>query len=297
MTSRPRILRFSARLGFSAAARVVPARRCAPRSLMYHSVDDSGSLLSISPKNLRLQLAWLRQNDFTGLTADEFIAAARSHDPAPNTIFITFDDGYQNLLTDGVPLLQEFNFSATVFIPTDFVGSTIDAFRREYPSTYTLGGAATTAHSDIDSSIEHCAALPVMTWDEIARAKAAGVDIQSHSAAHHVLPRLAPNELADDLARSRAAIENHLGHRADLICYPYGACTAKVAAAAAHAGYSAGVLGDRFAPPRNVMQLARVGVNDSITTDDLAYLLSSAADCEAALRRRLRPAPSHEVQS
>ena len=69
-----------------------------PRVLMYHSVDDSGSVLSVTRDQLRRHLQILRELGFRGLSLDEFCrrAVAGTLVGTQPEVLLTFDDGYQN---------------------------------------------------------------------------------------------------------------------------------------------------------------------------------------------------------
>ena len=47
-----------------------------------------------------------------------------------NLIVLTFDDGFRNFYTEAFPVLQQHGFTATVFLPTAFIGDRPRAFAR-----------------------------------------------------------------------------------------------------------------------------------------------------------------------
>ena len=62
----------------------------------------------------------------------------------------------------------------------------------------------------------------VMTWDHIRTLARAGMDVESHTRRHRVLQTLAPEQLADELAGSRADLEAQLGRPVRALAYPVG---------------------------------------------------------------------------
>jgi peptidoglycan/xylan/chitin deacetylase (PgdA/CDA1 family) len=62
----------------------------------------------------------------------------------------------------------------------------------------------------------------VMTWTHVRNLRAAGMDVQSHTASHRVLQTLAPHDLERELVTSRAVLEDVLGEPVRAISYPVG---------------------------------------------------------------------------
>jgi peptidoglycan/xylan/chitin deacetylase (PgdA/CDA1 family) len=87
-----------------------------------------------------------------------------------------------------------------------------------------------------------------------------GISVQSHGVAHRALSQLEPEELEDEVAGSKARLEDELETAVELFAYPYGvAGEAEVRAALVRAGYRGACLygggivsaaGDPFALPR-----------------------------------------------
>ncbi len=57
---------------------------------------------------------------------DIVLAVSRGESPPAAAFAVTFDDGLANNVTFAIPMLQEFTFPATFFIPSAFVGSSRD---------------------------------------------------------------------------------------------------------------------------------------------------------------------------
>jgi peptidoglycan/xylan/chitin deacetylase (PgdA/CDA1 family) len=62
----------------------------------------------------------------------------------------------------------------------------------------------------------------VMTWDQVAALRRAGMGVQSHTRTHRVLQTLEPAALDDELRGSRRALENVLGEPVRAVSYPVG---------------------------------------------------------------------------
>jgi peptidoglycan/xylan/chitin deacetylase (PgdA/CDA1 family) len=62
----------------------------------------------------------------------------------------------------------------------------------------------------------------VMTWDQVAALRRAGMGVQSHTRTHRVLQTLDEATLADELHGSRRALEDVLGEPVRAVSYPVG---------------------------------------------------------------------------
>lgn len=99
--------------------------------LMYHRVCEGiNDRLTITPGQLKNHFQYLKDNGYTPLSISEFLSVVKGEKPfVPNSVLLTFDDGYENNLTLAYPLLKSFNFKATFFI----IGNTIDGTAAEEP--------------------------------------------------------------------------------------------------------------------------------------------------------------------
>jgi peptidoglycan/xylan/chitin deacetylase (PgdA/CDA1 family) len=82
-----------------------------------------------------------------------------------------------------------------------------------------------------------------MGWDEVRSLARAGIEFASHTVAHPILTRLAPQAVAEELRQSKRAIEDELGSECHSVVYPNGtpdAFSPEVADAARQSGYSLG---------------------------------------------------------
>lgn len=86
--------------------------------LMYHRIwPNQRDGLTITPEDLRAQWTSLRDAGYVCLTMERFLKIVRGAEHPPKKCFLlTFDDGYQNNLHYAYPLLQEFDWEATIFI-------------------------------------------------------------------------------------------------------------------------------------------------------------------------------------
>jgi peptidoglycan/xylan/chitin deacetylase (PgdA/CDA1 family) len=162
---------------------------------MYHAVNDLRDPLSIqvTPDRLRKQLHLLRSLGLRGVSMAELLAG---DGPGGRLVGLTFDDGYTDFATTAVPILAEFDFSATVFMVAGHVAGSNEwdpPPRRE-----------------------------LMTADQLKRVHAAGHEVGSHGWHHKRLAGLPSRELVEEVHASKAALENIIAAPVHGFCYPYG---------------------------------------------------------------------------
>ncbi len=174
--------------------------------LTYHSLDETGSVLSISPQVFAEQMSILK-----GLRARVIpLAEARrvphgsaTHEPV---VAITFDDGFRNVYDYGLPILERYGFQATVFLVTDYCGKT-NSWPGQ-PSWVTP--------------------QPLLRWAEVIEMSKAGVTLGSHSRTHPDLRTVSAARLREEMIFSKKAIEDATGRPVETLAYPYGACDGRV---------------------------------------------------------------------
>lgn len=103
---------------------VVPA-------LMYHHVENEADATKEGHKNLtvdagifRSQMEFLKSHGYTVIGMENLINFFENHSPLPaKPVILTFDDGYSDIAQNAVPVLTEFGFKATLFIPTGLMNN------------------------------------------------------------------------------------------------------------------------------------------------------------------------------
>jgi peptidoglycan/xylan/chitin deacetylase (PgdA/CDA1 family) len=231
--------------------------------LCYHAVsEDWPADLSVAPAVFESQLRGLLRKGYRATT----LSGRRASDPAGKTLVVTFDDGYLSTLTLAAPIMARLGVPGTVFVPSSFVGQG----EMSWPGIDRwLGGP-------------YREELRALSWEQVGTLAESGWEIGSHTASHPKLTQLDEPRLAAELGESKAVIEAQLGLPCPTIAYPYGDVDARVAAAAAAAGYACGVgLPARWTEDSDQMQLPRVGVYNGQSPAKLALKTS-------ALTRRVR---------
>jgi peptidoglycan/xylan/chitin deacetylase (PgdA/CDA1 family) len=123
-------------------------------------------------------------------STNQLITQSTSHLPDPNQpinqstnyVVLTFDDGYLDFYTQAFPVLRQYGFTATVFLPTDYIDGSRPGLRGK----------------------KH------LTWDLVAELNKSGIDFGSHTCSHPQLYDLQPNEIELELRKSKETIESNL---------------------------------------------------------------------------------------
>lgn len=165
--------------------------------LMYHSIDPSGSVISVDPATFRRQGEWLA----SGRVRVVDLAEVERGEPEEDVVALTFDDGFANFGEVAAPVLRDLGLPATVFVVTDRVGTTNEWDGRPSPGI---------------------PSLPLLDWDGLGRVAGAGITLGAHTRRHPRLSRLAPAEQRAEIEGSAARLEAETGRRPAAFAYPYG---------------------------------------------------------------------------
>ena len=94
--------------------------------LLYHRVASATTdpwRLAVSPPHFAEHLEVLR-NAFRPLTVGELVEALQGRRLPPRGVAVTFDDGYADNLLAGLPLLEQYEVPATVYLTAGYIGTT-----------------------------------------------------------------------------------------------------------------------------------------------------------------------------
>jgi len=168
--------------------------------LTYHSIDPSGSPISMSEEVFRAQVTWLARGHVRVMSIDALMRLS----PQTDAVALTFDDGFVNFGDIAGPLLIEHGLPATVFVVSDAVGRT-----NRWP-----GGR--------DRGVPE---MSLLNWATLGRLGEQGIEIGAHTRTHVNLARLAPERLTDEIIGSAERIRAETGRAPTSFAYPYGGVT------------------------------------------------------------------------
>jgi peptidoglycan/xylan/chitin deacetylase (PgdA/CDA1 family) len=164
----------------------ISADKEAGRSAYYRTCTD--------PEVFREHLKSLARDGYktVGL-ADAVRTLEEGTRTAEKLVVLTFDDGYADFFTGAFPALDSFGYTATVFLPTAYVGDSPRGFNGR----------------------------TCLTWGQIRELQQAGIEFGSHTVTHPQLTTLAAAEIRHEVQASKEEIEDRLGRPVKSFSYPY----------------------------------------------------------------------------
>lgn len=167
--------------------------------LMYHSITDGDESnvgpyyrTKTSPAVFAAQMRYLHQNGYTACSPEQAIRQLQTQ-AADKLVVITFDDGYRDFYRHAFPILNQFGYSATVYLPTAYIGESPLQFK----------------------------GTDCLIWAEVRELSKHGILFGSHTVTHPWLRELSRAAINDELANSKNAIEEKLGCAVKSFAYPY----------------------------------------------------------------------------
>lgn len=229
--------------------------------LAYHQVEPlhrrrpARAGLVIDTISFQRQLLLLRALGYRAIDLDQLAAALAGERRLPRrAVVLTFDDGYHGVCDWALPLLRRYRYTATCFL----IAEDFDATRSAVAER----------------------AFPTLTHAQVQTMLASGMGIGAHSYSHPRLTDLPPEQASDEIARSKAVLEQAFGQSISAFCYPYGAHNAEIAQSVAQAGYRC-ALGTTFGRqhrPSDTYALRRIPVGAEQSLAAFAYRLRWASD-------------------
>lgn len=169
--------------------------------LMYHSISSGNQnhvhpyfKTNTDPSVFLNQMSYLACNDYRVISIAEALKIMHNGKNIQNKyVVITFDDGFQDILTNALPVLNKFNFKATVYLPTYFISEEGRFFK----------------------------GIRCLNWQEVIEIQSNNIEIGSHTVTHPQLVSLTEKEVENELFFSKTVIEEKLGRSCNSFSYPY----------------------------------------------------------------------------
>lgn len=172
--------------------------------LLYHRLDIPGTKWSVTEKQLRWQLAWLREREYESVTVSQILDSLRGvRSLASRSVAVTIDDGARDA-PQFAEILAEYGYTGTYFAPTEM---------------------------DLSAT-------------QVRELAAMGGEIGGHTTSHSDLSKLDRRTQLAEIADNKAFLEDLVGEAVCSFSYPYGMYDGHTVEVLKQAGYGAAVDGD-----------------------------------------------------
>ncbi len=143
----------------------------------------------------------LHENGYRSCTLAETMSFLKSpFDSDVKRVAITFDDGYSDFYQNAFPIMSQFNLTATVYLPTGYIGDRTLKFKGR----------------------------DCLTWTEVRELHKYGISFGSHTVSHPQLSSLDRARIDTEIADSKETIEDRVGCAVDSFAYPYAFPQARI---------------------------------------------------------------------
>ncbi len=235
--------------------------------LMYHSISYAYTRkfrpFTVSPTLFAKQMEYIYQHGYTPITVTHLVNSRSSPSTTlpEHPVVLTFDDGFADFFTNALPVLKQYHFTATLYIPTAFIGGTSRWLRREGETT-----------------------RPMVTWEQLNKIQDAGIECGGHTHSHPQLDTLSGALAHHEIVRCKSILEQHLGQQVMSFAYPFGYYTPQVQQLLYEAGYTSAcaVKHAMCSEAADPLALTRLMVTTETNIESFARLLSGSGLSAAA---------------
>jgi len=167
---------------------------------MYHSISNDNESnvhpyyrINTSPDAFAKHIKFLHENNYSLISLrDVKETLAQTNNSPDRHVVITFDDGYRDFYTEAFPVLQNYGYTATVFLPTGFINNKNNLKGKSH-----------------------------LNWNEILELSNNGISFGSHTVNHPQLKLLKKEDIEFELRQSKKVIQDNLQKQVESFSYPF----------------------------------------------------------------------------
>lgn len=211
--------------------------------LCYHSIGNTGWRFSTKVEDFKKQLHFLRKHyklvSLHTLLSDE-----------KGGVHLTFDDGYKDVMTNALPLIEKIKVKATMFVLADYKKAD---------------------RTELDNSLE------IIDYNQVQFLRTKGWEIGCHTKTHANLANITDSQLQEEIIGSKKLLEKKLGFPVKYFAYPKGIYSNRIVDFVEKAGYKAAFTVDGFdikVPAKTTMLYSRIGMEGELTNHQFEAMLS-----------------------
>lgn len=261
--------------------------------------DDEGCLQGIRPSWLAEQLDYLSRH-YHFLSLSKLLDCYERHQSIPpNSVVMTFDDGFRDNFTNAYPILQQYHVPATVFLATGCVSSgdlpwpqqvgylfqktKVDRLchiaTKEMPVILKSPRDRNAARATVMKFLERMPRVErersigelsrvlqvdiprdrMLTWDQVKTMQNGGIEFGAHTFSHPWMPLLSQEEARWEMEASLQDIQHHCGITRPPFVFPAGKFTTDLVKMAISVGFRCVV------QTRYNLRVNQIGVNDQFS--------------------------------
>lgn len=243
--------------------------------LTYHSVNNGRKDdLAVTVENFKKQMRYFYEKGYRTVSLTQVI---EKRNLAKRPLVITFDDGYRDNYTNVYSILKRYDFSAIIFLVTEYIG-TKKLFKPEKHITR-YGGREKSYH--------------FLNWAEIREMSDNGIEFGSHSISHPHLTALTQEEIKREILDSKLKIETMIHKSVKFFSYPYGDFNGRIQKILKECGYKGAVVTPYGRLKEGRFSLRRVGIYRKDNMLRFRFKISTWFN----ILRRMRSVGIHKMQS
>jgi peptidoglycan/xylan/chitin deacetylase (PgdA/CDA1 family) len=180
--------------------------------LAYHEICDLPKEMrvkhsyNVPSSDFKEQMEFLRKNNYTIIALEKLVSFVTKKQELPRrSLVITFDDGYKKNYTEAFPILRQYNFPASIFLATDYIGT-----KEVFPWLSDLCAGDKKVKGNW---------IP-LSWQEITEMSGDGITFGSHTCSHVNIRHVSKGTFEKEIEKSRNTIEGQISRQVNLFCYP-----------------------------------------------------------------------------
>lgn len=164
--------------------------------LMYHSVGSNNNPLSVTENNFESQMKLMKFLKYDTINFDDL----SFNNNYKKKFIITFDDGYEDVFYNALPILKKYNYTAVCYFVTDLIGK----------------------YNKWDENKKNFIKLNLMNIEQIKIWFKSGMYIGGHSSSHSNLLFLNSTKKKNEIANPKKFFKEKLYIDINLFSYPFG---------------------------------------------------------------------------
>lgn len=221
---------------------------------MYHSISEhigaeKHNKWRVKPEDFEKQMKWFYDNKWTSFTISQLV---EQNEIPKKSFVVTFDDGYEDNYLNAFPILQKYNFKATIYL---------------------VPNQKTNHWEEKNTSV----LSNLLNEKQILEMQNSGlIEFGSHTLSHVNLSTITDEQLLSELKESKKEVENITKKECKAFAYPYGKFDDKIVQFVKDVGYKNATVVKRglFEINDDVFTIKRVGILGSESFMDFLLKIS-----------------------